>query len=227
VITDLRAGHEPNEVCLDTLPQGAEFEVQGHDGRVLKTGIMIEVNAGSVTVAMRSTKPPRVIATADGRTSRPIAVPDSIEHCAKESPVVPTGKVVDVQKWMDKLKGGNTMGTEPGSVKSKKEKKAAKAKEPKAPKLYVMIRYAVTAKAVPEKKDYMNEEKTSVAAVTYRFIEGCKEPPTFEEVLGAVRKQVKTETDAEGFTANMRWYINDLKKNGYIKSLESKEEAAA
>jgi hypothetical protein len=214
---------EPNEVEIRTLAPGSEFLLDL--GRRQLRGVLVDLSRGSATVAMENTKPPRVITTQDGRKSAPIKIPDSLVHWDLGTPVIPTGETKDIQKWIVRLKGETNMTDEKmaGTVKSKKEKRAAKAK---APKLYHTVRYEATSKST-EKKGYIDKEKTTQAAVIYRFIAAAKDAPTFADLFKALKGEVKTGTKIEGLENNFRWYLNDLKKNGYIKSIESKEEATA
>jgi hypothetical protein len=112
------------------------------------------------------------------------------------------------------------MGSEPGSVKSKKEKAKAKVKE------FQVIKYSLTAKAEGEKYAALRDKASKrYAAVVVQVLAASKEPVAFPELLKAVEGRVEKRDGKVNVEANLRWYLNDLKKRGLIKSSEDKVEA--
>jgi hypothetical protein len=211
------------ETPLRTLKPGAVFHLDLYEYG-MKQGILVDVTRGSATVACKSTKPPRVIVSQDGRKSKPIAAPDIIQHWDLDTLVVPTGESEDVQRWLDKLKGETTMATAAAAITGKKSaKKAVKAKEPKK---LLTTRYTVTAKAVPEKVGYENEEKQTHNAVIYRALKAAKEPLTFSEITDAIGKK-EFGSESKAVDNIFRWHIQDLIKKGFVKSIEKREEVEA
>jgi hypothetical protein len=116
------------------------------------------------------------------------------------------------------------MATAAAAITGKKSaKKAVKAKEPKK---LLTTRYTVTAKAVPEKVGYENEEKQTHNAVIYRALKAAKEPLTFSEITDAIGKK-EFGSESKAVDNIFRWHIQDLIKKGFVKSIEKREEVEA
>lgn len=212
------------EVHLRTLQPGAIFDLDQYEFG-LQRGILVYLTRGSATVAVASKKPPRVITTQDGRKSKPILAGDILQHWDLDTLVIPTGEIQEVQKWIDKLKGGNTMATATAALTGKKAK-TAKAKKVREPKKLLTTRYAVTAKAVPEKLGYEDAEKKTHNAVIYRALKHSKEPLTFAEITDTIGKK-EFGSESKAVDNIFRWHIQDLIKKGFVKSMEKREEVEA
>ena len=105
--------------------------------------------------------------------------------------------------------------------KQPKEKKESRAKQ------YLVTRYEPKEPTTDKQRELakrLSDPKLGAqAAMLYRFVRAAKEPPTFGEILAFARAALKGKS-AETVEANWRWYVNDLKKRGLIKSVEAKEE---
>jgi hypothetical protein len=124
-----------------------------------------------------------------------------------------------------------------GTIRSgaaKRQKETAvnepKKKQPKDKKEYLVTRYEpkepTTDKQRELAKRLSDPENEAQAAMLYRFVRSAKEPPTFADTLAFARGELKGKS-AETDEANWRWYVNDLKKKGPVKSVEQKEAAEA
>lgn len=102
------------------------------------------------------------------------------------------------------------------------EKKSAKEKKPKAPKKYIVTRYEATAKADIEAGKKLLASETQKAAV----LRACDRPATFEEILKALATAMKGKKEST-VTNNVRWYLSKLRAEGFLKSMDSREEVKA
>lgn len=113
-----------------------------------------------------------------------------------------------------------------GEYDMAKTEKTAKVKKVKAPKELLITRYTLTAKKSAMVEKMLNEETKTHNAVIYRTIAGMKEPPTFEELSAAIDKR-SFGSESKNVESIMRWHVQDLRKKGFIRSTEEKEEVAA
>jgi hypothetical protein len=105
----------------------------------------------------------------------------------------------------------------------KEKKKKAKAKLPtlvkKAKeKLRRTVRY-LPVKDISKAKELLDASNDSQKAEVYRIVAKAERPPTFAEVLAAV----KYESDSKDVSTCVRWYLSRLKRDGFVESVLSEE----
>jgi hypothetical protein len=108
----------------------------------------------------------------------------------------------------------------------KEKKKKAKAKLPtlvkKAKeKLRKTVRY-LPVKDASKAKELLDPANDSQKAAVYRIVAKAERPPTFAEVMAAV----KYESDSKDVSTCVRWYLSRLKRDGLVESVVSKEVKA-
>jgi hypothetical protein len=109
--------------------------------------------------------------------------------------------------------------------KKEKAPKAEKKQQPKV-KQFEVVKYALTAKAEGEKfAKLFDRENKSYAAVIAQALKAVKGPLTLPLLLAEVAPRVEKRDGKVNVEANLRWYLNDLKKRGLIRSLDEKVEA--
>ena len=104
--------------------------------------------------------------------------------------------------------------------------KTAKVKKVKEPKELLITRYTLTAKKGPYVEKLLDKETKTHNAVIYRAIGEMKEPPTFEELSAALDKRT-FGSESKNVESIMRWHVQDLRKKGFVRSTEEKEEVVA
>lgn len=111
-------------------------------------------------------------------------------------------------------------------METKKEKPAKAVKKPEAKaKEYLVQKYALGPKADQEKaKPLFEKDNKRYMAVVVRTLRSAKEPVAFPALLAACVAEAQHGKDAN-VEANLRWYLNDGKKKGLIRSAEEKVEA--
>lgn len=114
-----------------------------------------------------------------------------------------------------------------GEYNMAKEKVTKKtAKKAAEPKELLITRYTLTAKKNAMVEKMLNTETKTHNAVIYRAIAGSKEPPTFEEIVTLVGKK-EFGSESKNVESIFRWHVQDLRKKGFIRSTEDREEVAA
>jgi hypothetical protein len=209
---------QPEEVPIYMLKDGQRFRLNFLDvgsDRVV-TGTLISVNKCSAHVALDGTGVRSFTAHGEDGEEREVTMPGRAHetYWAPNALVEPVDEFVPLEQFADK--GGQTM------AKIKKTPKEKKAKEPKQ---LLTTRYEVTAKSAVN-AGYADPEKKTQAALIYRFVRDAKTPPTFAEILAGIDKR-SLKTESKKLENNFRWYINDLRKKGFVKSVEEREPAAA
>lgn len=138
-----------------------------------------------------------------------------------------------LQKMQDKLavQGSTDLKNEQGEDEMEETAKKAKSKKPKKEKKekksYMTVNYApVAAKAETEKaKGLLAKENTSQGAEVYRFITR-KTTALFSEILEHMKEHLKGKP-AKTVESNTRYYVNDLRKKGLLRSFTEAVEAAS
>lgn len=105
---------------------------------------------------------------------------------------------------------------------AKKEKVTKKAE----PKELLITRYTLTKKTNAKAEQMLTKECMTHNAVIYRFIADQKEPPTFEEIVAGVGVKA-FGSESKNVESIFRWHVQDLRKKGFVRSTEDREEVAA
>lgn len=104
-----------------------------------------------------------------------------------------------------------------------KVKKATKKAEPKE---LLITRYTLTKKTNAKSEQMLTKECMTHNAVIYRMIADSKEPPTFEEIVETIGKKA-FGSESKNVESIFRWHVQDLRKKGFIRSTEEREEVEA
>ena len=107
-----------------------------------------------------------------------------------------------------------------------KKEKVAKAKKVAEPKELLITRYTLTKKSNAKSEQMLTKECMTHNAVIYRFIADQKEPPTFEEIVAGVGTKT-FGSESKNVESIFRWHVQDLRKKGFVRSTEDREEVAA
>lgn len=213
------------EVKLNTLRAGDGFDLLMDTGRA-RRGYLCHLTNCSASVFLLDGGRTTEWTTPEGKRVL-IRRPYGLQHWDIGTLVAPNGEKHGLEKYNSLSEKENNMGTEPGSVKTKKERKAAKAKAPKV-KSYLVAKYTVTAKLDTEKNaPLLDKANVRYAAVICRGLKAAKEPLTFPEVLQLVRDGGVKRDPKSNLENNVRWYVTDLSKKGIVKTVEDKVEAAS
>lgn len=110
-----------------------------------------------------------------------------------------------------------------GEYDMAKEKVTKKTKKVAEPKELLITRYTLTKKSNAKSEQMLTKECMTHNAVIYRFIAGSKEPPTFEEIVAGVGVKA-FGSESKNVESIFRWHVQDLRKKGFIRSTEEREE---
>jgi hypothetical protein len=106
---------------------------------------------------------------------------------------------------------------------AKKEKVTKTAKRAAEPKELLITRYTLTKKSNAKSEQMLTKECMTHNAVIYRHIADQKESPTFEEIRDGVGTKA-FGSESKNVDSIFRWHIQDLRKKGFIRSSEDREE---
>lgn len=134
-------------------------------------------------------------------------VPESVEQSSARHRAL-------YQKLVAAINSGEYMATK------EKVKKATKKAEPKE---LLITRYTLTKKSNAKAEQMLTKECMTHNAVIYRFVAGSKEPPTFEEIMEGVGTKA-FGSGSKNVESIFRWHVQDLRKKGFIRSTEEREE---
>lgn len=197
-----------HEVAVSTLRIGQHFEL--YLSYRINEGTVLGKDSGGVDVYDFEEKR-RTIVTSDGVEKEVVSHGQRTRY-ALSTPVVPLDKVSDTAQF-NSHKGETQM--------AKAERKEKKQREPK--KLIITRYYVVASKQDTEKgKKLQDKENTGHNAVLYRAILK-KDGMTFEEIREAVGKK-DFGSNSKNVDSIMRWHLQDLRKKGFVKSTDAKEE---
>ena len=107
-----------------------------------------------------------------------------------------------------------------------KKEKVTKTKKTAEPKELLITRYTLTKKSNAKSEQMLTKECMTHNAVIYRFIADQKEPPTFEEIVAGVGTKA-FGSESKNVESIFRWHVQDLRKKGFIRSSEDREEVEA
>lgn len=106
---------------------------------------------------------------------------------------------------------------------AKKEKVTKATKKAAEPKELLITRYTLTKKSNAKSEQMLTKECMTHNAVIYRFIAASKEPPTFEEIVEGVGTKA-FGSESKNVESIFRWHVQDLRKKGFVRSTEEREE---
>jgi len=113
-----------------------------------------------------------------------------------------------------------------GEYDMAKKEKVTKTKKTAEPKELLITRYTLTKKSNAKSEQMLTKECMTHNAVIYRFIADQKEPPTFEEIVAGVGTKA-FGSESKNVESIFRWHVQDLRKKGFIRSSEDREEVEA
>lgn len=94
----------------------------------------------------------------------------------------------------------------------------------KKPHTLLVVRYEPTAK---DGKDLLAKDNTSQAAAMYRALATAKEPLTVKECYAACEGKLESGAAYERLGKNLNSTLFALRKAGFVKKTEKREEVAA
>lgn len=219
------------EVRLDTLRRGAEFDLALETSGKRIRGSLVELTSGSALVELRQPGR-RIFTTGEGAEVEIASSGRKREHWSRSTLVVPTGNVIVPVKLAPKPNREATPKLEvevnprEGEIEMAKQKKEKKERKSSARLAYAVSKEKLATKAGAELLDKANH---SHRAAVVRCLNGLGRAATVKEIFSFIDPKVfKTSVKDPAVVEFMvRQTARALAKEGFLRVVEAKKEEPA